>query len=95
MKKFIKNNIAVIISFFILFIIVNMFCISYFYNEKISRVQNETAVSYCTLVLKSDNTNELCLNIVNNKEYHKDTLSVYYDIVNNDYSNVYYLLLPF
>lgn len=96
MKKFIKNNIAVIISFFILFIIVNIFCISYIYNEKISRVQNETAVSYCTLVLKSDNTNELCLNIVNNKEYHKDTLSVYYDIVNNnDYSNVYYLLLPF
>ena len=51
MKKFIKNNIAVIISFFILFIIVNIFCIRYVYNDKIESTQSETARAYCKLVL--------------------------------------------
>ena len=94
MKKFIKNNIAVIISFFILFIIVNIF--RYVYNDKIESTQSETARAYCKLVLESDSTNEMCLNIVNRVYAKKDTLTVFYSITNEgDYSNIYYLLIPF
>ena len=96
MKKFIKNNIAVIISFFILFIMVNIFCIRYVYNDKIESTQSETARTYCKLVLESDSTNEMCLNIVNSEYAKKDALTVFYSITNeDDYSNIYYLLIPF
>ena len=33
MKKFIKNNIAIIAAFIVLFIIFNVFCIRYVYNS--------------------------------------------------------------
>ena len=65
MKKFIKNNIATIVAFIVLFIIFNVFCIRYVYNDKIESTQSETARTYCKLVLESDSTNEMCLDIVN------------------------------
>lgn len=96
MKKFIKDNIAIIISFFVLFIIFNVFCIRYAYNKKIENVQNETARIYCESILQSDSTNEICLNTINRKVNNEDTLTVFYSITNeSDYSNIYYLLIPF
>ena len=96
MKKFIKNNIAIIAAFIVLFIIFNVFCIRYVYNDKIESTQSETARAYCKLVLESDSTNEMCLNIVNRVYAKKDTLTVFYSITNeDDYSNIYYLLIPF
>ena len=40
MKKFIKNNIATIVAFIVLFIIFNVFCIRYVYNDKIIVEEN-------------------------------------------------------
>ena len=96
MKEIIKNNIATIVAFIVLFIIVNIFCIRYVYNDKIESTQSETARAYCKLVLESDSTNEMCLNIVNSAYTKKDVLTVFYSITNeDDYSNIYYLLIPF
>lgn len=102
MKKFIKNNIAVLIAFLILFIFSTILCIR---NIKSSRINEESrieGIEVCKEILKHDKYNEICLENIDAKPKKRSTLKTYYDIINDNVSynsislcTVFYFLIPF
>lgn len=102
MKKFIKNNIAVLIAFLILFIFSTILCIR---NIKSARINEESRIEdieVCKEILKHDKYNEICLENIDAKPKKRSTLKTYYDIINDNVSynsislcTVFYFLIPF
>lgn len=102
MKKFIKNNIAVLIAFLILFIFSTILCIR---NIKSARINEESRIEGIEVykeILKHDKYNEICLENIDAKPKKRSTLKTYYDIINDNVSynsislcTVFYFLIPF
>ena len=102
MKKFIKNNIAVLIAFLILFTFSTILCIR---NIKSARTNEESrieGIEVCKDILKHDKYNEICLENIDAKPKKRSTLKTYYDIINDNVSynsislcTAFYFLIPF
>ena len=102
MKKFIKNNIAVLIAFLILFIFSTILCIRNIKSARINEESRIEAIEVCKEILKHDKYNEICLENVDAKPKKRSTLKTYYDIINDNVSynsislcTVFYFLIPF
>lgn len=102
MKKFIKNNIAVLITFLILFIFSTILCIRNIKSARINEESRIEGIEVCKEILKHDKYNEICLENVDAKPKKRSTLKTYYDIINDNVSynsislcTVFYFLIPF
>lgn len=102
MKKFIKNNIAVLIAFLILFIFSTILCIRNIKSARINEESRIEGIEVCKEILKHDKYNEICLENVDAKPKKRSTLKTYYDIINDNVSynsislcTVFYFLIPF
>ncbi|MCI7083105.1 MAG: hypothetical protein MR938_00145, partial [Tenericutes bacterium] len=106
MKRFIKNNIAVIIGFIILFIFSLIFCIRNVVSENIKEDDSKRELIFCAYILKYETDNEMydiCSENIKNTPYKRTTLKTFNDIINNNtvfynsynLSTIYYFLIPF
>lgn len=102
MKKFIKNNIAVLIAFLILFIFSTILCIRNIKSARINEESRIEGIEVCKEILKHDKYNEICLENIDVKPKKRSTLKTYYDIINDNVSynsislcTVFYFLIPF
>lgn len=102
MKKFIKNNIAVLIAFLILFIFSTILFIRNIKSARINEESRIEGIEVCKEILKHDKYNEICLENVDAKPKKRSTLKTYYDIINDNVSynsislcTVFYFLIPF
>lgn len=102
MKKFIKNNIAVLIAFLILFIFSTILCIRNIKSARINEESRIEGIEVCKEILKHDKYNEICLENVDAKPKKRSTLKTYYDIINDNVSynsislcTAFYFLIPF
>lgn len=102
MKKFIKNNIAVLIAFLILFIFSTILCIKNIKSARINEESRIEGIEVCKEILKYDKYNEICLENIDAKPKKRSTLKTYYDIINDNVSynsislcTVFYFLIPF
>lgn len=102
MKKFIKNNIAVLIAFLILFIFSTILCIRNIKSARINEESRIEGIEICKEILKHDKYNEICLENIDVKPKKRSTLKTYYDIINDNVSynsislcTVFYFLIPF
>lgn len=102
MKKFIKNNIAVLIAFLILFIFSTILCIRNIKSARINEESRIEGIEVCKEILKHDKYNEICLENIGAKPKKRSTLKTYYDIINDNVSynsislcTVFYFLIPF
>ena len=102
MKKFIKNNIAVLIAFLILFIFSTILCIRNIKSARINEESRIEGIEVCKEILKHDKYNEICLENIDAKPKKRSTLRTYYDIINDNVSynsislcTVFYFLIPF
>lgn len=102
MKKFIKNNIAVLIAFLILFIFSTILCIRNIKSARINEESRIEGIEVCKEILKHDKYNEICLENVDAKPKKRSTLKTYYDIINDNVNynstslcTVFYFLIPF
>lgn len=102
MKKFIKNNIAVLIAFLILFIFSTILCIRNIKSARINEESRIEGIEVCKEILKHDKYNEICLENIDAKPKKKSTLKTYYDIINDNVSynsislcTAFYFLIPF
>lgn len=94
MKKFIKNNIAILISFLILFIFLNISALKVYIDNEIRKNDMNNNVNWCNRLLEYEPDN-FCKNNID-EYYTKDTLSIYYDIFNSsEYSTLFYFGIPF
>lgn len=102
MKKFIKNNIAVLIAFLILFIFSTILCIRNIKSARINEESRIEGIEVCKEILKHDKYNEICLENIDAKPKKRSTLKTYYDIINDNVNynstslcTVFYFLIPF
>lgn len=102
MKKFIKNNIAVLIAFLILFTFSTILCIRNIKSARINEESRIEGIEVCKEILKHDKYNEICLENIDAKPKKRSTLKTYYDIINDNVSynsislcTVFYFLIPF
>lgn len=102
MKKFIKNNIAVLIVFLILFIFSTILCIRNIKSARINEESRIEGIEVCKEILKHDKYNEICLENIDVKPKKRSTLKTYYDIINDNVNynstslcTVFYFLIPF
>lgn len=102
MKKFIKNNIAVLIAFLILFTLSTILCIRNIKSARINEESRIEGIEVCKEILKHDKYNEICLENIDAKPKKRSTLKTYYDIINDNVSynsislcTVFYFLIPF
>ena len=102
MKKFIKNNIAVLIAFLILFIFSTILCIRNIKSARINEESRIEGIEVCKDILKHDKYNEICLENIDVKPKKRSTLKTYYDIINDNVSynsislcTAFYFLIPF
>lgn len=102
MKKFIKNNIAVLIAFLILFIFSTILCIRNIKSARINEESRIEGIEVCKEILKHDKYNEICLENIDVKPKKRSTLKTYYDIINDNVNynstslcTVFYFLIPF
>lgn len=102
MKKFIKNNIAVLIAFLILFIFSTILCIRNIKSARINEESRIEGIEVCKDILKYDKYNEICLENIDVKPKKRSTLKTYYDIINDNVNynstslcTVFYFLIPF
>lgn len=102
MKRFIKNNIAVLIAFLILFIFSTILCIRNIKSARINEESRIEGIEVCKEILKHDKYNEICLENIDAKPKKRSTLKTYYDIINDNVSynsislcTVFYFLIPF
>lgn len=102
MKKFIKNNIAVLIAFLILFIFSTILCIRNIKSARINEESRIEGIEVCKEILKYDKYNEICLENIDAKPKKRSTLKTYYDIINDNVSynsislcTAFYFLIPF
>lgn len=102
MKKFIKNNIAVLIAFLILFIFSTILCIRNIKSARINEESRIEGIEVCKEILKHDKYNEICLENIDVKPKKRSTLKTYYDIINDNVSynsislcTAFYFLIPF
>lgn len=102
MKKFIKNNIAVLIAFLILFIFSTILCIRNIKSARINEESRIEGIEVCKEILKHDKYNEICLENIDAKPKKRSTLKTYYDVINDNVSynsislcTVFYFLIPF
>lgn len=102
MKKFIKNNIAILIAFLILFIFSTILCIRNIKSARINEESRIEGIEVCKDILKHDKYNEICLENIDVKPEKRSTLNTYYDIINDNVSynsislcTVFYFLIPF
>lgn len=102
MKKFIKNNIAVLIAFLILFIFSTILCIRNIKSARINEESRIEGIELCKEILKHDKYNEICLKNIDVKPKKRSTLKTYYDIINDNVSynsislcTAFYFLIPF
>lgn len=102
MKKFIKNNIAVLIAFLILFIFSTILCIRNIKSARINEESRIEGIEICKEILKHDKYNEICLENIDVKPKKRSTLKTYYDIINDNVNynstslcTVFYFLIPF
>lgn len=102
MKKFIKNNIAVLIAFLILFIFSTILCIRNIKSARINEESRIEGIEVCKEILKYDKYNKICLENIDAKPKKRSTLKTYYDIINDNVSynsislcTVFYFLIPF
>ena len=59
MKRFIKNNIAVIIGFIILFIFSLILCVRNVVSENIKKDDSKRELIFCAYILKYETDNEM------------------------------------
>lgn len=102
MKKFIKNNIAVLIAFLTLFIFSTILCIRNIKSARINEESRIEGIEVCKDILKHDKYNEICLENIDAKPKKRSTLKTYYDIINDNVSynsislcTAFYFLIPF
>lgn len=102
MKKFIKNNIAVLIAFLILFTFSTILCIRNIKSARINEESRIEGIEVCKEILKHDKYNEICLENIDAKPKKRSTLKTYYDIINDNVSynsislcTAFYFLIPF
>lgn len=102
MKKFIKNNIAVLIAFLILFTFSTILCIRNIKSARINEESRIEGIEVCKEILKYDKYNEICLENIDAKPKKRSTLKTYYDIINDNVSynsislcTAFYFLIPF
>ena len=102
MKKFIKNNIAVLIAFLILFTFSTILCIRNIKSARINEESRIEGIEVCKDILKYDKYNEICLENIDVKPKKRSTLKTYYDIINDNVNynstslcTVFYFLIPF
>lgn len=102
MKKFIKNNIAVLIAFLILFTFSTILCIRNIKSARINEESRIEGIEVCKDILKHDKYNEICLENIDVKPKKRSTLKTYYDIINDNVSynsislcTAFYFLIPF
>lgn len=102
MKKFIKNNITVLIAFLILFIFSTILCIRNIKSARINEESRIEGIEVCKEILKHDKYNEICLKNIDVKPEKRSTLNTYYDIINDNVSynsislcTAFYFLIPF
>lgn len=102
MKKFIKNNIAVLIAFLILFIFSTILCMRNIKSARINEESRIEGIEVCKEILKHDKYNEICLENIDAKPKKRSTLKTYYDVINDNVSynsislcTVFYFLIPF
>ena len=94
MKKFIKNNIAILISFLILFIFLNISALKVYIDNEIRKNDMNNSINWCNRLLEYEPDN-FCKNNID-EYYTRDTLSIYYDIFNSsNYSTLFYFGIPF
>lgn len=101
-EKVIKNNIAVLIAFLILFIFSTILCIRNIKSARINEESRIEGIEVCKEILKHDKYNEICLENVDAKPKKRSTLKTYYDIINDNVSynsislcTAFYFLIPF
>ncbi|MGM9875190.1 MAG: hypothetical protein ACI32H_04635 [Bacilli bacterium] len=96
MKKFIKNNIAILISFTILFAFATFLCVKQVINDREIKQLRIEIKEECKDILEKGIENEICQNIVNREEIKTDTLTTFYEITNgSDYIYIYNFMVPF
>lgn len=98
MKKIIRNNKVLLISFMILFIFTTFLGIKVIINDKHFENFSIKAKEMCKETLKTDPTNEICLAKINENEEKpkRDTLTTFNEILNDsEYSFIYFLSVPF
>ena len=106
MKRFIKNNIAVIIGFIILFIFSLILCVRNVVSENIKKDDSKRELIFCAYILKYETDNEMydiCSENIKATSYKRTVLKTFNDIINNDtvfnnsynLSTIYYFFIPF
>lgn len=106
MKKFIKNNIAIIIGFTILFVFSLILCVRNVISENIKEDDSKKELIFCTYVLQHETDNEMydiCRESIKVTPYKRTTLKTFNDIISDDtvfynsynLSTIYYFLIPF
>lgn len=96
MKKIIKNNMPLIISFTILFAFTTFLGIKVVINDRENERISIEIKEKCIEYLKTHKDNETCLNVINEKTYKRDTLTTFKLITSDsDYRMIYYFLVPF
>ncbi len=94
MKKFIKNNIAILMAFLILFVFFNISALKVYIDNEIRKNDMNNSINWCSKLLEYEPDN-FCKNNID-EYYIKDTLSIYYDIFNSsNYSTLFYFGIPF
>lgn len=96
MKKFVKNNIGILMSLTILFFFATFLCAKVVINDRETKQLSIEIKERCKVILEKGIENEDCLNIVNREEFKRDTLTTFYEITNeSDYIYIYYFTIPF
>lgn len=106
MRKFIKNNMTVIIGFTILFIFSLILCVRNVVSENIKKDDSKRELIFCAYILKYETDNEMydiCSENIKATSYKRTVLKTFNDIINNDtvfnnsynLSTIYYFFIPF
>lgn len=95
MKKFIKNNIAVILSIIVICLVISISSFKVYVDSEILKNDYINSNNWCERILQLYNPNDSCKNEITTN-YNRDTLTIYDEIFNSsDYSTVVYFMLPF
>lgn len=95
MKKFIKNNIAVILSIIVICLVISISSFKVYVDNEILKNDYINSNNWCERILQLYNPNDSCKNEITTN-YNRDTLTIYDEIFNeSDYSIVVYFMIPF
>lgn len=95
MKKFIKNNIAIILSLIAICLVISISSFKVYVDSEILKNDYINSNNWCERTLQLYNPNDSCKNEITTN-YNRDTLTIYDEIFNSsDYSIVVYFMIPF